>query len=295
MTNKSFWACLAVIVFLVTSARANENDSSDQLLNKCQGTWVQVKEDEDGVFRIVKVVDGNQEMVCYFRNDTLVRIHQVEFEVKSTPQLNVFTFRNGVVLAGPDKGQKFAGPFSYALKIENNTWHEVFGLLSGSNGAPTINRYHKLLPPKNASVALKPDNRATLPWGVMLGHWEINRSDGTSSKVFWSRPAPDVDIILGDWEDGDGTKSTELAVWHPTKQSLVIYLFRTDSQGDLLWFDKVSPKAMSGWIQVRDADGKTKVSSFEIQRVSETLSQVKAVDEADGSIVTHSVTARPKQ
>ena len=134
-------AMISVLIGFASDTSATENVNSSDLLSQCQGTWIHSEVQKGVNSRIVKVIKGNKETVSYYRDGKLTRVHQVDFEVATAANANIFTFRNGLVTEGPDKGQTFKGPFSYVFKIENDTWYEVMGVLKGQEGVPDVTHY----------------------------------------------------------------------------------------------------------------------------------------------------------
>ena len=132
---------ISVLIGFASDTSATENVNSSDLLSQCQGTWIRSEVQKGVSSRIVKVVDGNKETVSYYRDGKVTRVHQVDFEVATVANVNIFTFRNGLVTEGADKGQTFKGPFSYVFKIENDSWYEVMGMLKGQEGDPNVTQY----------------------------------------------------------------------------------------------------------------------------------------------------------
>ena len=129
-----------------------------------------------------------------------------------------------------------------------------------------------------------------IPWKWMLGHWNVERSDGTSAKVHWDKPRTDADYLIGKWENSDGTKFSEIVGWRPDQQALVANGFAAKGRYFSVYLDKVSPDRMSGRIHRFQPDGTVKSGTFEITRVNEDLVTTKIVDGSDGSVVTETVT-----
>ena len=130
----------------------------------------------------------------------------------------------------------------------------------------------------------------TCPWEWMLGQWKVERSDGTSADVHWSKPRADADYLIGKWDESDGTKLTELVGWRPDQEVLVANAHGASGQYFGAWFNKVSAKKMSGWIRILSPDGKMTRSRVVLERVNENLVKAKNVDESDGSVVTSTFT-----
>ena len=124
----------------------------------------------------------------------------------------------------------------------------------------------------------------------MVGHWKIKRSDGSSADVHWSKLRADADFLLGEWEESDGAKLTEIRGWCPSQQVVSAQMFGAHGQYASVSFNKVSAQKMSGRVRLFKPNGKLTMRSIEIQRVNENLAKVKLVDSADGSVVTSTVT-----
>ena len=167
-------ALLGALLLSGATATADES-ASEKLLAKCQGTWIRTNTNNGAKNRVVKVIDGNKETVSYFRNGMLTGAHQVEIEVAATEHFNLFTYRNGVVIAGPDKGNTFAGPNSYVFKIEDNTWYEVMRLLKGGKGRPSVHQYKRMT--------------------VEEADQQDAESDQTADQSAYTQSGPDVQLI----------------------------------------------------------------------------------------------------
>ena len=136
---------IAGLLVLTFATALNADEASEKLLADSQGTWVRV-EDKDGSRLVtLKVIDGNNETVSYYRDGKLTSAHKVELKVESTDHIALFSFKNGESIAGPNKGDKFTGS-TYAFKIENDTWYEVFRILNGSSGKPNVQQYKRMSP-----------------------------------------------------------------------------------------------------------------------------------------------------
>src|SRR5947209_6637437 len=109
------FGCVALVV-------AQEKTVDDDL-KKLQGKWFLSQTERDGAtIKIVKHVAGNKETVSAYRNNELFHQHDVDFEIKKTEHVTVFTYRNQRITAGPNKGLVKEGPFSYLLQVKGDRW-----------------------------------------------------------------------------------------------------------------------------------------------------------------------------
>ena len=92
-------AMISVLIGFASDTSATENVNSSDLLSQCQGTLIHSEVQKGVNSRIVKVIKGNKETVSYYRDGKLTRVHQVDFEVATAANANIFTFRNGLVLS----------------------------------------------------------------------------------------------------------------------------------------------------------------------------------------------------
>lgn len=178
-------------------------------------------------------------------------------------------------------GLRFKGAFSG--KLTNNDLYTVTLERTAEDGETSeIKIVFKRVKPGAAVI--------DIPWKWLTGHWTIERSDGTSANVHWSKPRADADYLIGKWENSDGTKFSEIVGWRPDQKALVANGFGAKGGYFSVFLDQVSPDQMSGWIRRFQSDGTLKSGTIEINRVNEDLVKTKIVDESDGSIVTETVT-----
>ena len=132
-----------------------------------------------------------------------------------------------------------------------------------------------------------------IPWKWLIGYWKIERSDGTSAEVHWSKPRANADYLIGKWENSDGTKFSEIVGWRPDQQALVANAFGARGGYFSVFLNNVRPNQMSGRIRRFKSDGTQTSGTIEINRVNEDLVKTRIVDESDGSVVTETVTRVP--
>lgn len=105
-----------------------------------EGKWERRGKDASGKpFLIVKNhAAGATTLTAYDGEGKVVHQHKSEYRLKETGDIRVSTYFNMEVTAGPNKGTKAAGPFSYAYRIEGDTFYEFTGVLVSDKGPPAI-------------------------------------------------------------------------------------------------------------------------------------------------------------
>jgi hypothetical protein len=78
----------------------------------------------------VKLIDGNKETFSRYDGETLILQHTADFDVKTTDRVSIFTFRNLVVTAGPNKGVVQKDRVSYLNQIKGDELYYAFGLMN---------------------------------------------------------------------------------------------------------------------------------------------------------------------
>jgi hypothetical protein len=126
---------------------------------------------------------------------------------------------------------------------------------------------------------------AGCPWEWMVGDWEVERSDGTSSKVTWRLPDGATDYVLGTWHDSDGTVLHEIVGWEADRRNLVAHAYGTNGAYFAIRFQDVQKHQMSGFLRARNAKGESRMGLIELERVSDGKSISKFIS-SDGTVVT---------
>lgn len=105
-----------------------------------EGKWERRQKDGSGsALRIVKEHKDRQTILTqYNENGDVVHQHKSQFELRKTDEVRIFTYSNIDVTHGPNKGQKYAGPFSYAYRIEGDSFYEFLGVLLGDPRPPAV-------------------------------------------------------------------------------------------------------------------------------------------------------------
>ena len=126
---------IAAAALLVT---ADEKPADDPVA-KLQGKWVEMIRDPQGkTYRVVKLIEGKKETVSRYDGETLIHQHTVDFEVKKTGDVTIFTFRNLVVTAGPNKGTVQKDAVSYLYQINGDQLFYAFGLMNDDKQPPSV-------------------------------------------------------------------------------------------------------------------------------------------------------------
>lgn len=122
----------AIFIVFALPLAAQEKDDNEEL-RKLQGKWLLQQMEADGTpLRIIKHVTGTKEKVSVYRGaNMLIHEHVVNFEIKKTDHVTIFTYRNQRITAGPNKGVVREGPFSYVYQIKGNQWFVIEGIMNG--------------------------------------------------------------------------------------------------------------------------------------------------------------------
>ena len=105
-----------------------------------EGKWETRQKDEGGksVRSVKEHKDGQTTLTRYDEKGEVVSQHQSQYKLRKTDEVRIFTYSNVEVTKGPNKGQKAAGPFSYAFRIQDDSFYEFHGVLLGDSGAPRL-------------------------------------------------------------------------------------------------------------------------------------------------------------
>lgn len=136
---------IASLVLLISAVAASAQQPVPALIDTLQGEWSRSVMDQDGNrYRVVKQIAGNEETVSVYKGDELVRQHRVDFAVTQTEHVQIFTYTNYTVTAGPDRGARRQGSFSYLFQIRDDRWYEVHGLMNGEEGPVQVVQYERV-------------------------------------------------------------------------------------------------------------------------------------------------------
>jgi hypothetical protein len=142
------------------NGRAADEANAKQDLAKVQGTWVAEGRDPrtgKRLGRIVKFIKGKKEMVVQEGPDgQVVNAHRVDFEVCRLGAVRLFTYYNGEITEGPQKGQKMP-PYTYIYRVDDKAFTEVMGMLVGQERqTPSARQYRRV---EDADVEKKGNER----------------------------------------------------------------------------------------------------------------------------------------
>jgi hypothetical protein len=111
------------------------------------GEWEKTEEYEGETYRRVKKLGHKQESVSFYNADgELVYQWTVDYRIDVKNGLPLFTFWNGVVTFGDDKGRKLFGEerSSYVFRIHDGKWCEAHGFFAEATGAPSFDEYTRV-------------------------------------------------------------------------------------------------------------------------------------------------------
>jgi hypothetical protein len=124
---------LTVLAILPAAVRAEDNAAD------VQGKWERNDANGGRPVRLVKEHKGNRTTLTVFdENGAVLVAHKSEFEVRVMGEVKLFVYSNMEITAGPNKGQKAAGPFAYIYRVGDGSFYEVTGLLKNETAPPEI-------------------------------------------------------------------------------------------------------------------------------------------------------------
>src|SRR5262245_21499503 len=129
-------AAVSAAAVLVTA----DEKPADVPVAKLQGKWVEMIRDPQGkTYKVVKlIIEGKKETVFRYDGETLIHQHTVDFEVKKTEHVTIFTFQNLVVTAGPNKGAVQKEPVSYLYQVNGDHLFYAMGLMNDDKQPPSV-------------------------------------------------------------------------------------------------------------------------------------------------------------
>jgi hypothetical protein len=128
---------IAWLVLLAGPYSMAAEDDPDEL-KKLAGRYERTFSNNAGtVFRAVKEIDGNQEIVTLFDDvGNVVTAHSATIKVEKHGPVRVFSFFNRVYLAGPNKGDTQFGTVSYVYRADQEGFVEARGAMDGDRSSP---------------------------------------------------------------------------------------------------------------------------------------------------------------
>ena len=123
-------------------AQENENQ---KLVEQLQGTWrVTLKDSQGNPVTITKEVEGQRETLRTERKGQVLHEHFVDFEVRSTAGVLIFTYRNYTITQGPDAGRVRKDPVSYIYRVNETEWICIEGAMKDDEGKVRVVTYERV-------------------------------------------------------------------------------------------------------------------------------------------------------
>jgi hypothetical protein len=115
-------------------------DENADELKKLAGRYERSAANNAGTqFRIVKEIDGNQEVVTTLDDvGNVISSHTATIKVEKRGGVRIFSFFNRVFLAGPNKGEQQFETISYIYRAEQDWFVEARGILDGDPSPPAM-------------------------------------------------------------------------------------------------------------------------------------------------------------
>jgi hypothetical protein len=118
----------------------------DEEMKRLEGRFERSVTNEAGtVFRVVKdVAAGESTVTTYDDVGRVVSAHTSKFKVEKRGDVQVFTFFDLKVTAGPEKGREIPAPSSYIYRYDGAIFTEAWGLLAGDETPPRMMQWRKV-------------------------------------------------------------------------------------------------------------------------------------------------------
>lgn len=118
-------------------SKAEEPAKPDAAVMAIQGKWTRTQQTPNGPVRLLKEHRGNKtSLVAYDPKGNVLYAHDSEFRVETTGRVQLLTFFNRKVTAGPDKGQEEKGESSFIYRVRKDEFIEVWGVLESDPSPP---------------------------------------------------------------------------------------------------------------------------------------------------------------
>jgi hypothetical protein len=124
---------------LFTSAMAQQDHAAPRGIDlkhdlaRMQGRWTRTAEISAGTGKtevIVKEIAGNIETYTVLRDGKVTFAQRVEITLEAAGPVRLFTFRNAVIVGGPDKGKPATvREGAYIYRFFGDRWYQSNGLL----------------------------------------------------------------------------------------------------------------------------------------------------------------------
>ena len=132
------------IIFVVASLTlvADGEDEMKRLEGRFERS---VTNDAGTMFRVVRDVGAGESTVTTYDDvGRVVSAHTSKFKVEKRGDVQVFTFSELKVTAGPEKGREYKEPRSYIYRYDGTTFTEAWGLLAGDESPPRMLHWRKV-------------------------------------------------------------------------------------------------------------------------------------------------------
>ena len=122
-----------------------QEKTNDNLAEQLQGTWrVTLKDSQGNPVSVTKEVEGRRETLRTEREGKVLHEHVVDFEVKSTAGVLIFTYRNYTITQGPDAGRVRKDPVSYIYRVNETEWICIEGAMQDDEGKVRVVTYERV-------------------------------------------------------------------------------------------------------------------------------------------------------
>ena len=131
--------CMSGFTFADEKESDDKGSATQRIADQIKGKCVILRKGPDGPYKVVKEHLGKVTRVTtYNPNNVIVYSHQSEYRIDSSGPTNVFYYKNRVVLAGPNAGDKDATERAYIFRVEGGRFIEVSGMLKDDIGPPSL-------------------------------------------------------------------------------------------------------------------------------------------------------------
>jgi len=126
--------CKTLGCVLSLSLVAHAADDPAPKPNPVDGKWSRTVETNNGPLKFLKEHrDGATTLEIFDANGKLLAAKSSNYRLTETDHVQIFTFLNNTVTAGPGTGQKSRGESSYMYRIDGDRFIEVHGLFKGTD------------------------------------------------------------------------------------------------------------------------------------------------------------------
>lgn len=140
-------------------ADSKESEKSVSAAEQILGKWVQYRDTKQGRVKLIKDHRGDYTILTvYGPTGQRLYSHRSEYEVDGSGSVNVFRYRNKVILTGPNEGEKDPKESAYIFRIEGDRFLELHGMLRADQGKPSMIIWERL---KENELEPQSDQRTT--------------------------------------------------------------------------------------------------------------------------------------